>query len=53
MDRAIPARKAVEHYGANESGGIVINVSGLDSITKEEPVEAEYQEIYHEQKSVQ
>ena len=53
MDRAIPARKAVEHYGANESGGIVINVSGLESITKEEPVEAEYQEIYHEQKSVQ
>lgn len=48
MDRAIPARKAVEHYGSNESGGIVINVSGLDSIIKEEPVEAEYQEIHHE-----
>ena len=33
MDRAIPARKAVEHYGAQDSGGIVINIKGLDDVS--------------------
>tara|TARA_R110000822_G_scaffold63674_3_gene156295 strand:+ start:34 stop:414 length:381 start_codon:yes stop_codon:yes gene_type:complete len=33
MDRAIPARKAVEHYGAQDSGGIVINIRGLEDIS--------------------
>ena len=45
MDRAIPARKAVEHYGATVSGGIVINVQGLESIETEEAVEADYKEV--------
>ena len=46
LDRAIPARKAVEHYGANDSGGIIINISGLeaDALNKE-PVEAEFKEV--------
>ena len=46
LARAIPARKAVEHYGANDSGGIIINISGLeaDALNKE-PVEAEFKEV--------
>jgi hypothetical protein len=50
MDRAIPARKAVEHYGSSDSGGIVINISGLDNLDleKEEPVDAEFEEITNE-----
>lgn len=36
MDRAIPARKAVEHYGAQDSGGIVINIKGLEDVSLNE-----------------
>ena len=36
LERVIPARKAVEHYGAQEAGGIVINIKGLDDIKVEE-----------------
>ena len=47
MDRAIPARKAVEHYGAQDAGGIVINIKGLEDvgISEEQPVEAEFKEV--------
>ena len=47
MDRAIPARKAVEHYGAQDAGGIVINIKGLEDvgISEEKPVEAEFKEV--------
>jgi hypothetical protein len=47
LERAIPARKAVEHYGAQDSGGIVINIKGLDDIDVKasEPVDAEFEEV--------
>lgn len=47
LERAIPARKAVEHYGAQDAGGIVINIKGLDEIDikEDEPVDAEFEEV--------
>ena len=47
MDRAIPARKAVEHYGAQDSGGIVINIKGLDDVSLDDgtTVNADFKEI--------
>lgn len=29
LDRVLPARKSVEHYGPQEAGGITINIAGL------------------------
>ena len=46
LDRAIPSRKAVEHYGAQESSNIVINVQGLDNLDLTKPaVDAEFEEV--------
>ena len=47
MDRAIPARKAVEHYGAQDSGGIVINIKGLEdvSLNEDTAINANFEEI--------
>jgi len=47
LDRAIPARKAVEHYGAQDGNNIVINIKGLEDINlnSEESIDAEYEEI--------
>jgi len=48
LDRAIPARKAVEHYGAQDGNNIIINITGLEDIdlTNESSlIEAEYEEI--------
>ena len=53
LDRAIPARKAVEHYGTNETaGGITIVISGTEEtdITARRShgtavVDGEYEEI--------
>ena len=47
MDRAIPARKAVEHYGAQDSGGIVINIKGLEDVSLNEntAINANFEEI--------
>ena len=47
MDRAIPARKAVEHCGAQDSGGIVINIKGLDDVSLDDgtTVNADFKEI--------
>jgi|TARA_Y100000296_G_scaffold6102_1_gene7502 hypothetical protein len=47
LERAIPARKAVEHYGAQEAGGIVINIKGLEDINVEEneTVDADFTEV--------
>ena len=53
MDRANPARTAVEHYGSQDSGGIVINVQGLYSIDLNKPVEAEFEEVSDERQTVQ
>ena len=53
LERAIPARKAVEHYGAQEAGGIVINIKGLDDISVEEneTVEADFKEVQEYERS--
>ena len=57
LDRAIPARKAVEHYGAQDGNNIVINIKGLEDINlnSEESIDAEYEEIDNgvQSKSVQ
>jgi hypothetical protein len=47
LERAIPARKAVEHYGAQEAGGIIINIKGLDdvSINETDTVDAVFEEV--------
>jgi hypothetical protein len=46
LDRAIPARKAVEHYGAQESGSIIINVQGIDNLGLNKPaINADFEEI--------
>ena len=46
LDRAIPSRKAVEHYGAQESSNIVINVQGLDNLDLSKPaVDAHFEEV--------
>ena len=47
MDRAITARKAVEHYGAQDSGGIVINIKGLEdvSLNEDTAINANFEEI--------
>ena len=49
LDRAIPARKAVEHYGAHDSvGGINIIISGTGHVAAQptnSPVEGEFTEI--------
>jgi len=51
MDRAIPARKAVEHYGAKESSSIVINVQGLDNLDLTKPaVDAEFEEVDNDER---
>ena len=51
MDRAIPARKAVEHYGAKESSNIVINVQGLDNLDLTKPaVDAEFEEVDNDER---
>ena len=31
LDRAIPARKAVEHYGTQDGNHVVIDIQGLDN----------------------
>jgi|TARA_R110000803_G_C11895131_1_gene311406 hypothetical protein len=49
MDRAIPSRKAVEHYGVQESGNIVINIKGLEDVNmieaEDEPIVTTFEEI--------
>ena len=47
LERAIPARKAVEHYGAQEAGGIIINIKGFDdvSINETDTVDAVFEEV--------
>ena len=47
LERAIPARKAVEHYGAQEAGGIIINIKGLDdvSINETDTVDTVFEEV--------
>jgi hypothetical protein len=47
LERAIPARKAVEHYGVQEAGGIIINIKGLDdiSVDENETVDADFEEV--------
>ena len=47
MDRAIPARKSVEHYGAHDSGGILINIKVLDDVSLDDgtTVNADFKEI--------
>ena len=47
MDRAIPARKAVEHYGAQDSGGIVMNIKVLEDVSLDDgtTVNADFKEI--------
>ena len=47
MDRAIPARKDVEHYGAQDYGGIVINIKGLEdvSLNEDTAINANFEEI--------
>tara|TARA_R100000458_G_C8274503_1_gene249454 strand:- start:1348 stop:1773 length:426 start_codon:yes stop_codon:yes gene_type:complete len=61
LDRAIPARKAVEHYGAQDGNNIVINIKGLEDVNlnaqpfddyddddeNDELIDAEYEEINH------
>jgi len=47
LDRAIPARKAVEHYGAQDGNNIVINIKGLEDInlSSDESIDADFEEI--------
>lgn len=50
LERALPARKAVEHYGKTEgAGGVTIVVKGMDNLIedkdKDEAVEGEFKEI--------
>jgi hypothetical protein len=49
LDRALPARKSVEHYGAHEGvGGINIIISGTDGVNPKlanPPVEGDFEEI--------
>ena len=47
LDRAIPARKAVEHYGAQDGNNIVINIKGLEDInlSNDESIDADFEEI--------
>lgn len=50
LERALPARKAVEHYGKDQgAGGVTIVVKGMDNIVeegaKDEAVEGEFEEI--------
>lgn len=50
LERALPARKAVEHYGKDQGvGGVTIVVKGMDNIVeegaKDEAVEGEFKEI--------
>ena len=60
LDRAIPARKAVEHYGAQDGNNIVINIKGLDDFNlmiEEDSIDGDFEEIndgiHDEPKSVQ
>ena len=59
LDRAIPARKAVEHYGAQDGNNIVINIKGLEDInlSSDESIDADFEEIndgvQNEHKSMQ
>ncbi len=55
FERAIPARKAVEHYGRDEGrAGINIIIRGIDTEVKsEEPIEADFKEIDNESTSEQ
>ena len=48
LDRAIPARKAVEHYGAQDGNNIVINIQGLDEVALSNPepyIDGNFEEI--------
>ena len=59
LDRAIPARKAVEHYGSQDGNNIVINIKGLEDInlSSDESIDADFEEIndgvQNEHKSMQ
>ena len=53
LERALPARKAVEHYGKSEGvGGVTIVVKGMDNITPDkddsQAVEGEFKELSEE-----
>ena len=60
LDRAIPARKAVEHYGAPDGNNVVINIQGLEEATissEESYIDGNFEEIddglQNEQESMQ
>jgi len=55
LERAIPARKAVEHYGAQEAGGIIINIKRLDdvSINETDTVDAVFEEVNEYERSTE
>jgi len=56
LDRAIPARKAVEHYGAGEqAGGVTVIITGIDGTEgrRNPAIEAEYEEVKDESEPVE